>query len=469
MCRRLLVAVASACAIGLVGLIAPKLVFADDPPELLDVRLNDENHAVVTWTKEPWQRSASVRWSTGNGAFIDIDTPNWDSHYGWPIADCDSDPKGPPVDGVYPYGQQCHGQDVQDADATTATMNVPLSVGTYYFQVIVFGQNNFYGNPPCSLEAGEAECGSPHWSDVFKLIVLPPGGGSGPDSSDGAGPGESGEPNGGSGETRCDDPTQECAFADIPRDIEGPANIDLPGGGELDVDDGARVQINPPWNINVEAGSIHLSEDLAIFDCPSWMQPEPDATTLIEWVGVRCRTITTPQGAAMVEGTEFTVTVDDTYATFRVFRGQIGLCDLYGNGATTVGPGEVSRIARGYLPSQPVSFDPSDPKLRWWDRPSAAQIAALVAAGTAATLFLIAGYLLPTILAVVQRRRRVGVIAAIDVLTGWTLVGWFASLWLVSRPDDPAPNRPAPPGQPPQPRFDSSTGLPLTGRDEPTA
>jgi len=81
--------------------------------------------------------------------------------------------KGWAVDGVYPYGENCHGQDTRKDDQTTLTTNVEMEAGTYYFQVIVFGQNNYYGNPPCTLEPGDTECGAPHWSNVLEVKFTP--------------------------------------------------------------------------------------------------------------------------------------------------------------------------------------------------------------------------------------------------------------------------------------------------------
>ncbi len=436
---RAAIRLAAAVALCLAALAAPAPASADPLPELVSVKLNDQNHGVVTWTKQPWQRSVSVRWSTGDGALIAADTPYWDFHYGRPLADCATDPTGSPVNGVYPYGQHCHGQDLPDDTVTTMTTKVELMPGTYYFEVLVWGENNYYGNPPC-YPSREPYCAMTHWSNVFELHVLPAG-------DETATPDETGAPQRTPERTpervACNDPTAECAAEGLPREIDGPATIDLPGGGgELTLDEGARVKLNSAFNIDVEAGRIHVSEDLEAFRCPSWMEPQPDETTLVEWVGVRCRTITTPHGAALVQGTEFSVSVDGEFATFHVYRGQIALSDLSGNGATKVAAGEAARISKGLLPSKPAPFDTASSGLRWWDRTSPAQVLLLVAAGMVAGLFGGLGYLLPAILAVLLRRRRAARIVALDLLAGWTVVGWFASLWLLAKPEpDPRLSR----------------------------
>jgi hypothetical protein len=76
-----------------------------------------------------------------------------------------------------------------------------------------------------------------------------------------------------------------------------------------------------------------------------------------------------------------------------------------------------------------------------------------VAAGCAAI------YLLPVLIAVARRVPDIGSVAAINVLLGWTLVGWAAALAMALRSAHPAPppvqvvqTFPQPwPGQQPQP------------------
>ena len=43
-------------------------------------------------------------------------------------------------------------------------------------------------------------------------------------------------------------------------------------------------------------------------------------------------------------------------------------------------------------------------------------------------LFLIAVYLLPTIIAEVRHHHQAGMVAAINVFLGWTLIGWVVAL-----------------------------------------
>jgi hypothetical protein len=119
--------------------------------------------------------------------------------------------------------------------------------------------------------------------------------------------------------------------------------------------------------MDVEFGEIHFSEDLAVFHCPSWTEPYPPETTLGSWIGIRCRTVTTPQAGALVEGTDFDVTVSATTTTFYVFSGKIEVSGLGHEGVVSVGPGQMTSVLDGQTPSAPFAFDTSDRSLRWWD------------------------------------------------------------------------------------------------------
>lgn len=48
----------------------------------------------------------------------------------------------------------------------------------------------------------------------------------------------------------------------------------------------------------------------------------------------------------------------------------------------------------------------------------------------ASVVFVVAvvGYAVPTVIAILKARRRLPLIAAIDILLGWTIVGWFIAL-----------------------------------------
>jgi hypothetical protein len=85
------------------------------------------------------------------------------------------------------------------------------------------------------------------------------------------------------------------------------------------------------------------------------------------WIGIRCRTVTTPEAGALVEGTDFDVTVSATTTTFYVFSGKIEVSDLGHQGVVSVGPGQMTSVLDGQTPSAPVAFDTSDRSLRWWD------------------------------------------------------------------------------------------------------
>jgi hypothetical protein len=392
-------------------------VLADPRPAIVSITLDASNHAVVTWSKEPWQGSIDVRWSTGDGT-VAAPSANWDTHYGLPLVDCYGQPLagnpfgGDSTKGQWNYGQHCRGQDVADA-VTTATTWDELVPGVYYFQVTVAGENHQTGQPCSYLDKGlPTECLSPHYSDIYRLTVLP-GAGYSPPSS----PGPSVQP-GSSGR----------ASPTTPQAMNGPGRFDAAGGGQIDVGAGGQVISNPPYNFDVRFGQMHLREDLVSFHCPSWTQPFPPETTLATWIGVRCRTVTTPQAGAFVTGTEFTVTVSAQATTFWVFEGQIEVSDLTGGGAILVGPGQTTTVLSGKTPTTPVAFDTSDDSLRWWDTgPSDTEIAAIVFV-TVSLFFLV--YFLPAIVVLVRRPKQWQLVGLLDLLAGWTVIGWVVALVL---------------------------------------
>jgi hypothetical protein len=178
-----------------------------------------------------------------------------------------------------------------------------------------------------------------------------------------------------------------------PREIAGPGGIDLPQGGHVDVAGGGRVTLHPPYNLDVEFGEIHFSEDLAVFHCPAWTQPYPPEATLGSWIGIRCRTVTTPHAGALVEGTDFDVTVSATTTTFYVFSGKVEVSGLGHEGVVSVGPGQMTSVPDGQTPSAPVAFDTRDRSLRWWDTgPADTQIATI--AFVSVSLFLLVALVL---------------------------------------------------------------------------
>jgi T4 superinfection immunity protein/putative oligomerization/nucleic acid binding protein len=54
------------------------------------------------------------------------------------------------------------------------------------------------------------------------------------------------------------------------------------------------------------------------------------------------------------------------------------------------------------------------------------------AGSTALTLFVVAIYFIPTIVAIVGRHRRWLLIALINVLFGWTIIGWLVAVALLA-------------------------------------
>jgi hypothetical protein len=390
-------------------------VLADARPAIVSVTLDANNHAVVTWSKEPWQGSIDVKWSTGDGTAAAPDA-NWDGHYGLPLVDCYGQPidgnpfGGDSTQGQWNYGEHCKGQDVADA-ATTATTWDELLPGVYYFQVEVTGENHQTGQPCNYQDKGlPSECLSAHYSDLFRLIVRPEPSYSPPASSGpSAQPGSSGEPG----------PT-------TPQAMDGPGRFVPVGGGQVDVGAGGQVISNPPYNLDVRFGQMHLSENLVSFHCPPSTQPFPPETTLADWIGVRCRTVTTPQAGALVKGTEFTVTVSARQTTFWVFEGQIEVSDLSGHGAVLLGPGQTTTVLTGETPTAPATFDTSDASLRWWEaQPSDAEIAAIVLV-TVSLFFLV--YFLPAIVVLVRRPKRWQLVGLLDLLAAWTVIGWIVAL-----------------------------------------
>ncbi len=428
-----LLALASLLTIGGAG-----PVLADPRPSIVSITLDADNHAVVTWSKEPWQGSVDVRWSSGDGT-VAAPYANWDGHYGLPLVDCYGQPLngnpygGNSTKGQWNYGQHCKGQDVADT-ATTATTWDALLPGVYYFQVTVNGENHQTGQPCSYLNKGlPTECLSPHYSDVGRLTVLPGAGNSSASSLEpSVQPGSSAQP-GSSGS----------AASTTPQAMNGPGRFTATGGGQVDVGSGGQVVSNPPFNLDVRHGMMHVQEDLVSFHCPAWTQPYSPETTLADWIGVRCRTVTTPQAGALVMGTEFSVTVSDSETIFWVFEGQIEVSDLFHRGAVLLGPGQTTTVLTGGTPSAPVAFDASDASLRWWTGPSDTEVAAIVLVFV--SLFFLA-YFLPVIVVLVRRPRRWRLVGLIDLLTAWTVIGWIVALVLafaLPRPGSPATGPPA--------------------------
>ena len=82
----------------------------------------------------------------------------------------------------------------------------------------------------------------------------------------------------------------------------------------------------------------------------------------------------------------------------------------------------------GKTPTTPVAFDTSDDSLRWWDTgPSDTEIAAIVFV-TVSLFFLV--YFLPAIVVLVRRPKQWQLVGLLDLLAGWTVIGWVVALVL---------------------------------------
>lgn len=62
--------------------------------------------------------------------------------------------------------------------------------------------------------------------------------------------------------------------------------------------------------------------------------------------------------------------------------------------------------------------------------------------GTASLIFVVAMYFLPTILAVSRHHRQAAAISALNVLLGWTMIGWVVALvWALVYAPSPSASR----------------------------
>jgi hypothetical protein len=70
-------------------------------------------------------------------------------------------------------------------------------------------------------------------------------------------------------------------------------------------------------------------------------------------------------------------------------------------------------------------------------------------------LLLLAAYFLPTAIAIIRNHHNEGAIITLNVLAGWTFIGWLAALvWSLTSPPRQAGATPAKPTQPPAPAAD---------------
>lgn len=143
------------------GLPQGQATRADALPRILDVTLDDENRAVVTWAKTGSQGSNNVKWTTDGT----LGAPWGDGSYGTPLADCQGGLRPNPArDSQWLYGASCKGDDVPNA-ATKYVTREEMQVGVYYFQVTVNGNTDH--------ASGRSTGFALHFSGVVKLTVLP--------------------------------------------------------------------------------------------------------------------------------------------------------------------------------------------------------------------------------------------------------------------------------------------------------
>jgi hypothetical protein len=401
-------AIAAALAVGsLIALLpAVRPAQADSPPAISGIEVDQDGHLIVKWTKESWQGSSGISWSTSNGR---VDEIGWS--YGDPLSDCRGPLTFDPSLGEFHVGDHCTKVDVGSAATETVTRRVFVP-GVYWFQLTVAGTNHQSG-APCHYELRypENECLDLHWSAVYKFTLLPA-------RSVAPTPSVALTPARGTG---LGEPSAAASASGAgQQEIVGPHQIDLQGGGRLAVAAGGRVIVNGAFNLHVTSGSAYLREHLVSFRCPAGYQPITDGKTLTSWIGARCRTITTPHAGVLVRGTEFSVAVAPGGTTFRVFEGALEVSDLGRHKVVVVAAGQTTTVLAGIGPADPTSFDPAVAE-RWWDEPPDWAVSAAIWA-------LVFIYVVPSLVAISLRHRRKLAIIVVNLLTGWTLIGWVAAL-----------------------------------------
>lgn len=145
----------------LLVLTLPHAASADSLPTIVNVTLDAQNHAVVTWTKLSSQETFDVKW-TKDGT----DGAPWgDGSYGTPLADCRVDLRPNPAgDSQWLFGRSCKGDTVANSATKHVTREI-MQVGVYYFQVSVNGHTDHADGSPTSF--------APHFSGVLKFTVDP--------------------------------------------------------------------------------------------------------------------------------------------------------------------------------------------------------------------------------------------------------------------------------------------------------
>ena len=93
----------------------------------------------------------------------------------------------------------------------------------------------------------------------------------------------------------------------------------------------------------------------------------------------------------------------------------------------------------GKTPTTPAAFDTSDSSLRWWDTGPTDAVVAMVVFFSVIVFFLL--YFLPAIVVLARRPERWQLVGLLDLLAGWTVIGWIVAMGLAIGLPRPASNR----------------------------
>jgi hypothetical protein len=145
-------------------------------------------------------------------------------------------------------------------------------------------------------------------------------------------------------------------------DLPQQANL---GNGQVLAQPGAKGFAELPWFVDVQSGALYWTEHhLTTFSCRFGSVPDPSKAPFILQ---RCRYVVTPQAVAVLLGTEFAVDVSRGATAFRVFSGEVDVSDLAGTKTVQLAAGQMTTVATGGVPSEPVSFASSSVR-HWWAR-----------------------------------------------------------------------------------------------------
>jgi len=168
------------------------------------------------------------------------------------------------------------------------------------------------------------------------------------------------------------------------------------GTARLEAQPGTRGFQSLPWFVDVQSGVLHWTEHLTTFSCRFGTVSDPSRAS---FVMQRCHYVATPTAMAVLRGTEFTVAVNSTATTFIVLSGSLDVTDLGQHRVVHVTAGHTTTVAAGFVPSDPVPFDPSTLD-RWWTQGAGWPFVLATSLG--------AGVLAGAVWFVVRRRRRGG-------------------------------------------------------------